>query len=124
MFGFSLRGLAEAAINTITGAPQNDEEISKLVKEAESQNSAFVYQPFIADHPRNVIAITKELEKQVITLGETNSSILRHMEELEDREGKRGVSVDVWRRASRFYYSVGSVKDQLYPTIVNELIEY
>ena len=42
MFGFSLRGLAEAAINTITGAPQNDEEISKLVKEAESQNSAFV----------------------------------------------------------------------------------
>ena len=52
MFGFSLRGLAEAAINTITGAPQNDEEISKLVKEAESQNSAFVYQPFIADHER------------------------------------------------------------------------
>ena len=41
MFGFSLRGLAEAAINTFTGATANDEEIAKLVKEAESQNSSF-----------------------------------------------------------------------------------
>lgn len=41
MFGFSLRGLAEAAINTFTGASENDEEIAKLVKEAESQNASF-----------------------------------------------------------------------------------
>ena len=41
MFGFSLRGLAEAPINTFTGATANDEEIAKLVKEAESQNSSF-----------------------------------------------------------------------------------
>ena len=41
MFGFSLRGLAEAAINTFTGTTGNDEEIAKLVKEAESQNSSF-----------------------------------------------------------------------------------
>lgn len=43
MFGFSLRGLAEAAINTFTGATGHDEEITKLVKEAESQNSSFTY---------------------------------------------------------------------------------
>jgi hypothetical protein len=43
MFGFSFRKVAEAALNTITGAPQNDEEIAKLVKEAETQDSSFVY---------------------------------------------------------------------------------
>ena len=37
----SFASLAEAAINTFTGATANDEEIAKLVKEAESQNSSF-----------------------------------------------------------------------------------
>ena len=41
MFGFSLRSFAEAAINSITGTSQSDEEIGKLVKEAESQDSSF-----------------------------------------------------------------------------------
>ena len=41
MFGFNLRSLAEAAINTITGGSQTDEEIAKLMREAEKQDCSF-----------------------------------------------------------------------------------
>lgn len=67
---------------------------------------------------RNLIAITKELEKQVLIFADTNSSILRHMEALEASDEKRGTPVDIWGKASRFYFSVGNVKDQLYPEVV------
>lgn len=67
---------------------------------------------------RNLIAITKELENQVLVFANTNSSILRHMEALEASDEKRGTPVDIWGKASRFYYSVGNVKDQLYPKVV------
>lgn len=67
---------------------------------------------------RNLIAITKELEKQVLLFADTNSSILRHMEALKASDEKRGAPVDIWGKASRFYYSVGNVKDQLYPEVV------
>ena len=41
MFSLNFRSLAEAAISSITGTSQNDEEISQLVKEAEKQDLSF-----------------------------------------------------------------------------------
>lgn len=67
------------------------------------------------------MSITKELEKQLITFADTNSSILKHMEQLDDANEKKGMSVDIWGKASRFYYSVGTVKDEMYPDIVSGL---
>ena len=49
---------------------------------------------------------------------ETNSSILCQMEVLEDETVKKDTSADIWANASRFYYSIGEMKDTLMPTIV------
>ncbi|KAK8813585.1 hypothetical protein WA556_000161 [Blastocystis sp. ATCC 50177/Nand II] len=111
MFGFSLRSFAEAAINSITGTSQSDEEIGKLVKEAESQDSSFA----------NLLAIAKELEKQLLTFAETNSSILCHVEKLDDEANKNGESVDVWGKASRFYYCIDTVKESIFPDASEKL---
>ena len=70
---------------------------------------------------RNLISITKELEKQLLTFAETNSSILCHMEKLEDKAKKNGEKVDVWGKSSHFYYSIGTIKDEVYPEIVGGL---
>ena len=43
MFGFNLFSFAEAAINTLTGASQGDEELATLIKEAEKLESSFRY---------------------------------------------------------------------------------
>ena len=121
MFGFNLRSLAEAAINTLTGISQSDEEIAKLVKEAEKQDSSFrqvhgILRKVIMSS--NLTSMTKELEKQLVSFADANSSILKHMEHLNDGNGKKGLSVDIWGKASRFYYSIGAIKEQVYPEVV------
>ena len=49
---------------------------------------------------------------------ETNSSILHQTQVLEDETVKKDISADIWTNASRFYYSIGEMKDTLMPTIV------
>ncbi|KAK8796925.1 hypothetical protein WA588_001050 [Blastocystis sp. NMH] len=111
MFGFNLRSLAEAAINTITGGSQTDEEIAKLMREAEKQDCSF----------GNLTAMTKELEKQLVSFADTNGDILKHIENLNEEGGKKGVSFDIWGRASRFYYCIGVIKEQLYPDVNDKI---
>ena len=67
---------------------------------------------------RNLLAIAKELEKQLLTFAETNSSILCHVEKLDDEANKNGKSVDVWGKASRFYYCIDTVKESIFPDAV------
>lgn len=67
---------------------------------------------------RNLLAIAKELEKQLLTFAETNSSILCHVEKLDDEANKNGESVDVWGKASRFYYCIETVKESIFPDAV------
>lgn len=71
---------------------------------------------------RNIESITKEIEKQLGLVVETNSSILRQMKVLDDNTTKNNTSVDVWENASRFYCSVGDMKDALIPTIVSNVV--
>ena len=40
------------------------------------------------------------------------------MQVLEDETVKKDISADIWTNASRFYYSIGEMKDTLMPTIV------
>ena len=35
-----------------------------------------------------------------------------------DETVKKDTSADIWTNASRFYYSIGEIKDSLMPTIV------
>ena len=55
---------------------------------------------------------------------ETNSSILHQMQVLEDETVKKDISADIWTNASRFYYSIGKMKDTLMPTIVKYFGDY
>lgn len=66
----------------------------------------------------NLTAMTKELEKQLVSFADTNGDILKHIENLNEEGGKKGVSFDIWGRASRFYYCIGVIKEQLYPDVV------
>ena len=68
----------------------------------------------------NLTAMTKELEKQLVSFADTNGDILKHIENLNEEGGKKGVSFDIWVRASRFYYCIGVIKEQLYPDVVGE----
>ena len=54
-----------------------------------------------------------------MSFADTNSQILRHMEHLSEKDGQRGLDVDIWGKASRFYYSIGAVKEYLYPDLVS-----
>lgn len=58
------------------------------------------------------------MEKQILTLADTNSLILRHMEVLDKEASKKDSGVDVWKTASRFYYSMGYIKENLIPELV------
>lgn len=121
MFGFSLRSFAEAAINTLTGASQGDEELANLIKEAEKLEASFRYEIYSLSQwwsCSNITSISKELEKQLVSFADTNSTILKHVDHLRDGKGGKGLNVDVWGKASRFYYSVGAVKETLYPELV------
>ena len=68
---------------------------------------------------RNIISISKEVEKQLLNLAETNSHILMQMESLDDEIQKKESSVDIWGKTSRFYYTVGEIKDHIMPDIVH-----
>lgn len=67
----------------------------------------------------NLTSMTKELEKQLVSFADANSSILKYMEHLNDGSGKKGLPVDIWGKASRFYYSIGAIKEQMYPEVVS-----
>lgn len=67
---------------------------------------------------RNIISITKEVEKQLMSFIATNSSILRQMEALDDETQKKESSVDIWRTASHFYHSINEAEDQMMSLIV------
>ena len=64
------------------------------------------------------------MEKQLHSLADTNSSILRHMETLEGEMQKKDISVDIWGNASRFYHAIDVVKDDMTPKIVALLFLY
>ena len=64
------------------------------------------------------MSITKEVEKQLSALAVTNSTILRQIENMDGESYERNSSVDIWNTASRFYYTIGNLKDQLMPNIV------
>ena len=40
------------------------------------------------------------------------------MEHLSEKDGQKGLDVNIWEKASRFYYSIGAVKESLYPALV------
>ena len=64
------------------------------------------------------MSITKEVEKQLSALAVTNSTILRQIENMDGESYEKNSSVDIWNTASRFYYTIGNLKDQLMPNIV------
>lgn len=64
------------------------------------------------------MSITKEVEKQLSALAVTNSTILRQIENMDGKAYEKDSSVDIWNTASRFYYSIGNLKEQLMPDIV------
>ena len=64
------------------------------------------------------MSITKEVEKQLSALAVTNSTILRQIENMDGESYERNSSVDIWNTASRFYYTIGNLKDHLMPNIV------
>ena len=67
---------------------------------------------------RNIISITKEVEKQLVSFIAANSSILRQMEALDDETQKKDSSVDIWRTASHFYHSINEAEDHMMLLIV------
>ena len=64
------------------------------------------------------MSITKEVEKQLSALAVTNSTILRQIENMDGESYERNSYVDIWNTASRFYYTIGNLIDQLMPNIV------
>ena len=40
------------------------------------------------------------------------------MEKLDDAANKNGESIDVWGKASRFYYCIETVKESIFPDAV------
>jgi hypothetical protein len=44
------------------------------------------------------------------------------MEELDKEDSSNSMKVDVWGKASRFYYSIGTMKEKIYPEIVSTIL--
>ena len=54
-----------------------------------------------------------------LTYGNTSVLFMGDAEkEVETTIEKKDISADIWTNASRFYYSIGEMKDTLMPTIV------
>lgn len=120
MFGFSFRSLAEAALSTFTAPLETDQELDTLLNEAKSQESSFTYYFCYSSflYYSGLQSIMKEVEKQIAAISNTNSLILRQMDMMDNETHNHQTEVNIWKTASVFYHTIGTLKENVIPNIV------